>query len=616
MDSSIKRDITIQKYCIIGILLASNALVSTTFIIYEKYWYAFLFILAIGSSLLAIMSINLFVLKIWSYFARLHKSNIQTIIKNRAYAYIIPCYNESSDELRRTLDSVALQKPYASTDKRFLFIVCDGKVIGKGNSVSTDKILTEELLSKNIHSMSSTSNTNIYSYKTWNNIFQDVDLYGGTYRNLPYILIVKHANYGKRDSLVLVRRFLFYYNKLANTQKPIITSIAQSWFSSSLWTTLVSTLQLAVGNTTHIDYIIGTDADTILDKDCTRQLISSIEVRPTIMGCVGLVDISIECNSWSPFILYQKAEYLFAQLLKRQHQSLITHKVNCLSGCVQILRVGLETCGPLILTVFNSLPLDSHNIFDHIRSYASEDRNHVCHMLSLYPYVETTQNIHAIAYTKVPMDRRVFLSQRRRWSLGAISNDMMLLYLRRINIFERIIAASNIATFAFGPFIAIATGYFVRALIQHSTMLMLYLSISLIIPFIYGLAIPVFTRMSLQQTVYYYASYFFYLTMGVFVNLAIFVYAVWYLDQMTWGKTRDIANPSIPSIPKNENVQNVIASIDSVFNKDRISEIISSELPPQTPILGLSQPIMDATFWELENETTSDANSNYLEIVN
>ena len=614
------KHIKIQKYFIIGILLAINTLLSTTFIIYDKYWYAFLFILAIGSSVQAIMTINLILYHLKKYVSKINYP--AQPINKRNYCFIIPCYNESREELLRTLDSVALQKPVdSSTDRKFIFIVCDGKVVGKGNSRSTDQILIEQILAKNIKPVSSLGDD--FTYKTWDNTFQPIEIYEGVYRKMPYILIVKLTNYGKRDSLVLIRRFLFYYNKLVTTQKNIVNQIAIYWFNLALWSTLVSHIKLAISNTAPIDYIIGTDADTILENNCTRHLISSIEVRPTIMGCVGLVDISIDCNAWSPFVLYQQAEYLFAQLLKRQHQSIITHKVNCLSGCVQILRVGLETCGPRILSVFNSLPADADNIFDHIRSYASEDRNHVCHMLSLYPYVETVQNINAIAYTKVPTNFKVLFSQRRRWSLGATSNDLMLLFLRGINWWERITAASNIATFAVAPFIAIATGYFLHSIITHHSMLMLYLSIPLIIPFCYALAIPCITRMRIKKAAYYYISYLFFIITGIFINLVIFGYAVWYCEEMTWGKTRSVSNHPIHQ--PNQKIKNQIMDMDSIFDKDKMLDILSSETPispisPISPTLNLTAS-NDATFWTVDNPIYTNSNSNfnsgeYIELTN
>ena len=188
-----------------------------------------------------------------------------------------------------------------------------------------------------------------------------------------------------------------------------------------------------------IHYIIGVDADTILDYNCSYQLIGTIEKDKNIHGCVGYVDVKTDTNPCDLFILYQYGEYMFEQCLKRQAQSLSTHKVNCLSGCNQILRVSKETCGPDILSRFYYLPKETDNIFTHVRSVASEDRNHVCHMLSMYPHVLTMQNINAIAYTCVPTTLNVFLSQRRRWSLGANLNDLMMLFMPNINIFEKYI---------------------------------------------------------------------------------------------------------------------------------------------------------------------------------
>ena len=175
------------------------------------------------------------------------------------------------------------------------------------------------------------------------------------------------------------------------------------------------------------------------------------------VGVVGFVDISNDCSRLSFFTLYQLGEYYFAQCLKRLQQSLITHKVNCLSGCVQVLKICEETCGDYILQKFNYLPSEKDNIFNHIRSYASEDRNHICIMMSEYPYVQTKQNLNAISYTKIPMSNQVFLSQRRRWNLGAICNDMLLATKPEIILYERISAIVNLITYITTPFIFIAT---------------------------------------------------------------------------------------------------------------------------------------------------------------
>jgi chitin synthase len=78
-------------------------------------------------------------------------------------------------------------------------------------------------------------------------------------------------------------------------------------------------------------------------------------------------------------------------------------------------------------------------------------------MHSIYPYARTVQTLSAIAYTNIPKSLRIFLSQRRRWSLGAITNDLLLLFSPNINIFERIASFVNVFTFTVVPFIFVAT---------------------------------------------------------------------------------------------------------------------------------------------------------------
>jgi chitin synthase len=296
--------------------------------------------------------------------------------------------------------------------------------------------------------------------------------------------------------------------------------------------------------TNKIDYIINIDADTIFDYNCTYELIKGIESHKDNVGCVGYVDINFNnSNILNPFNLYQYAEYMYAQCLIRQAQSSLTHKVNCLSGCVQILKVCEENCGEAILEKFNYCPTEEDNIFTHIRGIASEDRNHICIMHSMYPNVRTVQNLKAISYTNVPKSIKVLLSQRRRWTLGATTNNLLLLFSPNINIFERIASFINIFTLVTTPFIFIATILFFINLFSHPSNLTLYLSISMIFPLGYGLLIPIFIkRMFFKDALYYYGSYIFFLTFGFLVTLVIYIYSLFSMDTISWGKTRRTIN--------------------------------------------------------------------------
>jgi len=526
-----------QKYIIILFLFSINILLASTFIIYPNKWYVYLFILSIASIVSSFSCILIMGYKMITNNMKTYRT------QPKNYLYIVPCYNESEIELTKTLNSIVSQQ-YVTGDKRSIVIVCDGTVKGHGNTMSTDKIL------KNILKINEISE--FYHYETWDTLNNPVYFYKGEYQYnldiLPFILIIKQKNYGKRDSLVLVRKLCYEYNKrtiLDYKEKYNFTNDDNLLIISTnmMYEKFIEEMSYCLKYIymDKIDYIIGIDADTIFDYNCSYELIHEIDKDPMVHGCVGYVDISLDMNFMSPFVIYQYAEYMFAQCLRRHTQSNITKKVNCLSGCNQILRVSEETCGNAILQKFNYLPKEDENIFKHIRSYASEDRNHVCYMLSLYPYVKTTQTLHAIAYTSVPTSIKVFISQRRRWSLGANLNDLMLIYLPGINIFERISSAVNVIIYMTTPFIFIATILFIKSVITEPTMLMLYLSIIMIIPLTYSICIPIFIKQqTFRNAIYYYFSYLFFLLFGSVVSLCIYLYSISCMDVIKWGKTRTI----------------------------------------------------------------------------
>jgi len=546
-----------QKYMIISSIYLLNIILSYLLLYYPSYWYAFLPLLGYAP---LISSINV----LYIFYKKLTMKNDSLYIyrdKPTEYAFIIPTYNESKEELTNTLNSLTNQISPLNykRDTNIMIIVCDGIVKGKGNNKSTDRILIEDILNNNI--------TNKITYKdgyvTWDDKSNSIDLYSGIYDNIPYILLVKEKNYGKRDSLVLVRRILYQFNSNIRVHPLIDIS-----FLSEIYKILLS-----VFHNENIKYLIGTDADTIFERNCVDELIKEISKKKNTVGCVGFIKISPLCNKFNPFTLYQNAEYIYAQCLKRQQQSLMTHKVNCLSGCVQILKICNETCGDKILNKFNYKPTESDNIFKHIRSYASEDRNHVCLMMSEYPYVETVQTLLATAYTIIPMNFEIFFSQRRRWNLGTICNDMLLLFSPNILFYERLSAIANILTFILAPFILVATIVFIKTIIKSPSILMLYLSVLILIPFSYALIIPIFIKpMIFHHAMHYWISYIFYLGVNTIINILTNIYAIFNMENINWGKTRQIEINDIASNNSSSSSNISFSSISTLTTKSQISQ--------------------------------------------
>jgi chitin synthase len=622
-------NITKQKYfCITGLLI-TNILLSSTFIIYSDKWYAYLFILSLGSIINSSSAILLLYKKLFN------KTNNTFIYRTtpKNYTYVIPCYNESYDELNNSINSLVNQQTLENDNRSFI-IICDGKVKGLNNNDSTDNIL------KQILNIDNTKLPKIVSYKTASPVYNInyLELYKGKYKNIPYLLMIKQNNYGKRDSIVIARRLCYLFNSQSQFQ----SQFQSKFLSNKLIKYCFKFFKKNLNNSFKIDYIIGIDADTLFEYRCTYELIKKLElenknlngdrtgegtenqegtrtvpvpVMSPVLGCVGFVDINlgngtnkVNLNKWSLFILYQYAEYIYSQCLRRQAQSNITHKVNCLSGCNQILVICEETCGDKILNKFNYLPKEDENIFNHIRSYASEDRNHVCLMLSMYPYVKTVQTLDAIAYTNVPNNIKIFASQRRRWSLGAISNDMLLVYLSGINIFERIASLINIITYICTPFISIASALFIKTILTSKNYLLLYLSIIIMIPLTYGISIPMFIKpMIFKDALYYYISYIIYIILSIPVSFCIYIYSIINMDIIKWGKTRQIEKLVLRDNNLNEEsiidiIENDIIENDIINENQDANENANINL--SIPDLNINEYLTDYSYLYLINSSS------------
>jgi hypothetical protein len=65
----------------------------------------------------------------------------------------------------------------------------------------------------------------------------------------------------------------------------------------------------------------------------------------------------------------------------------------------------------------------------------------------------------------------------------------------------------------------------------------------MIIPLSFGLLIPIFIkRMYFKDAMYFYLSYIFFLTFGFTVTLCQYIYSLFSMDTISWGKTRSIIN--------------------------------------------------------------------------
>jgi len=411
---------------------------------WARYYYVFLPFITITVALNCIMVFSIIGHKV-----------VHTVKPEKKYVpetpetlvYVLPCYNETLDECTRSLDSLVAQKGIEQ-HKTAIVIVCDGRVRGPGMEKTTadylaDDILTDVKERKLVRG----------AYTAWNTESMDVLIQSGDYKGTPYLLVAKQRNEGKRDGLILIRSFLFNYNIRSKRPNVIMSKELFGHMTKFL-------VEAEIENVTHL---IGMDADTVFADDCVDALLEESRYKDTV-GVCGYVAVNFSTGNWSPWSLYQSTEYTISQGLRRLHQSVATHKVSCLPGCCQLLRICETTCGDeVLLELFGYFPTHEDGMLKQIRATASEDRNHVCLMLSAREKAQTRQALRAKAYTDVPHSWSVFLSQRRRWSLGATSNDLYLVSAAGVQWFERIIAVANVVTWYLNPFILASIASFIVA---------------------------------------------------------------------------------------------------------------------------------------------------------
>jgi chitin synthase len=291
---------------------------------------------------------------------------------------------------------------------------------------------------------------------------------------------------------------------------------------------------------TNFHSIVGMDADTVFDPWCIYHLISELRY-PDCYGVCGVVWVDFKDGPWNAWRLMQNAAYIISQGLPRLQQSTVTHKVSCLPGCCQILKVCEENNGDHTLrTLFGYCPKPTDGMLKHLRGAYSEDRNHVCHVLTSQPHVQTRQAIKAVAWTDVPTSLSVFLSQRKRWSMGATVNDFRLVGARGTQWFERLRAFSNVQTWFCSIFIMGSIAGLIHAAQTVAWYITVGFMMGVIIPYIYMITLVFWMPKGKHAKKQYLVGLVIYFFTGPFLTITVQLYTTWHMDSFSWGKTRQV----------------------------------------------------------------------------
>ncbi|KPM35338.1 hypothetical protein AK830_g11236 [Neonectria ditissima] len=525
-----KEVLRLQKWALIsGLAMLNGALIYVGYM-YAQVYYFFLVLLSSNTMLQAAMCICIVlhwfvthVLLFWWH----PKENIPE--EPEKMVMLLPCYNETYDELKRSLDSLITQKNIDS-HPRVIFIVVDGNVRGPGMEKTTQGYLLEDILEPG------PSRFFENGYRARDGLFMPVKTQTGFYKGIPYVFVGKRYNQGKRDSLCFARSFLYHFKQRSEN---IITM-----FNNELFEYLGNNfVQAGVEN---IDYLCGMDADTVFDDYCVWEMLREIRKNPKVVGVCGHVCVDYDGHNWGWWSLYQSVEYSQTQGLRRMFQSRITGKVNCLPGCCQLIRVDEATFGDSVLRErFGYCPKPNDVMTQHIMGNYSEDSIHASIIFSLFPAKQTAQALRAKAFTIVPQNWKVFLSQRKRWALGSISNEFVMIFRPGIILIERLQSLIAVVTWAITPFIIAA---FVQLMIVFakrgkevmSDPVFLGLICVLFFRYVYSFCIGFWLPRNTLERFQYFIGFFLHIVTSPFMNIIILVYSLFHSDDFKWGKTREV----------------------------------------------------------------------------
>ncbi len=63
-----------------------------------------------------------------------------------------------------------------------------------------------------------------------------------------------------------------------------------------------------------------------------------METKDEVFGVTGHVKVDIQ-NTYNPLIIYQFIEYIIGQVVGRGRQTLMSEKVDCLAGALNLIKI-------------------------------------------------------------------------------------------------------------------------------------------------------------------------------------------------------------------------------------------------------------------------------------
>ena len=503
----------VRSLLLLVAVLALNAGFIYLVLTFTGTWWAFAPILSLGAASMVYYTVLICLNALFWHRDKL-SAPLEPMIM------LITAYRESGAELEATLVSLVAQK-IDERIKRAIVVIIDGdlETAAYARTLPCDKVTVVPV-----------------AYDDWMGRPRGVEFRRTVREGVDIVFVIKSANSCKRDSVVLVRTLA--YGRLqpspddpANYALPVTAELVAAWADF-----------VPVGATR----ISGADADTVFESECVTAMLEEMAApgpRP-VDGVVGIIrtDASkakdIRETAW---IAFQEVGYAIGQLFQRTYQSRITEKVSCLSGACYTIYVP-TMCAPGLLRVFNTPPAADAGLHESIMTFASEDRHAVCIALSTDRGVRFKQALdpRAMAWTVPPTDLKTFLSQRRRWSLGSVANELgLVLFGHKLLLVERLVALTPVIGWLFTPLCFAVNIIFLHTVITEFNIRLVYISIPMMFVWAVTMAMPIVSPyfVDWKDRLSFYPKYALYFVVGPWMSVLIQVNSILNAHSVSWGKT-------------------------------------------------------------------------------
>ncbi|KAI8985511.1 chitin synthase-domain-containing protein [Pilobolus umbonatus] len=449
----------------------------------------------------------------------------------------VPCYTESEESLRKTIDSIAVLR---YDDKRkLLFLVCDGMIVGSGNDRPTPRIVLD-ILGVNVHVHPDP--LSFLSLGEGNRQHNQAKIYSGLYECcghvVPYVVVVKvgaptekqkPGNRGKRDSQMVLMRFL---NKV-HFESPMTPMELEIYHQ----------IKDVIGvNPRYYEFVLMVDADTEVLADSLNRMVSCFVHDSKIIGLCGETKLANEKESWVTMI--QVYEYYISHFLSKAFESLFG-SVTCLPGCFCMYRVRSPNKHQPLLISHQVIEDYAENKVDTLHQknllHLGEDRYLTTLILKHFPTYKTKFTPDAGCLTNAPERWSVLLSQRRRWINSTIHNLGELVFLPELCGFccfsMRFVVILDLLSTLVMPAVVCYLGFLIYRLATDPGQVPLISIITLC--GVYGLQAILFILRGKWEHIGWMIVYI--LAIPLF-SFFIPIYSFWHFDDFSWGNTRLVIN--------------------------------------------------------------------------